>query len=189
MRSLRLAERKLFTTVHGKLEPSPVAALHSWFPLTCGLQDEALYHHSPHRWNIWETQDVSLCNYHVRNLPHIPNIPWELIKLSSGVWVFFSALSRTLTLFTAWRYKMLDFKILTYWGNVLHREHTAQFGLCLEKKYRFITMRKDVQEYPEKSAGIPAKGRDEVGTTVESWQAELTDSDRMNWKLPKPELH
>lgn len=63
---------------------------------------------------------------------------------------------------------MLDFKVLTYWGNVLHREHTAQFGLCLEKKYRFITMRKDVQEYPEKTAGIPAKGRDEVGTTVES---------------------
>lgn len=49
---------------------------------------------------------------------------------------------------------------------MLRREHIEQFSLCLEKKYRFIPARKDVQEYPEKTAGIQAKGQDEVGTTV-----------------------
>lgn len=48
---------------------------------------------------------------------------------------------------------------------MLRREHIKQLSLCLEKKYRFITTRKDVQEYPEKPASIQAKGQDEVGTT------------------------
>lgn len=60
------------------------------------------------------------------------------------------------------------FQKFIYWGNMLCREHIKQFSLCLEKKYRFITTRKDVQEYPEKTAGIQAKGQDEVGPTVYS---------------------
>lgn len=90
MGNTRLTERKLFITLHGKLEPSPATALHSLFPLVCQrMQDEALLHHSPHWWKIWETQDhLLLNNYYVRNLPHIQNILWQLIQLFSDFFLF-----------------------------------------------------------------------------------------------------
>lgn len=115
MGSMRLAERKLFTTLHGKLEPSPATALHSRFPLMCQrLQDEALYQDSPRRWKIHEIQDnLSLHNYHVRNLPHIPNILGELIKFSSFFSPILSLIQDLKTFLIAWKYRMLDFKNLS----------------------------------------------------------------------------
>lgn len=63
---------------------------------------------------------------------------------------------------------MLDFKNRSTGENAQRREHMKQLGLCLEKKYRCITTRKDVREHPEKTAAIHAKGQDEVGTAVQS---------------------
>lgn len=84
MGSVRLTERKLFTVLHGELKPSPAATQHGQLPPMCQwLQDEAPYYDSPQGWKIQEIQDsISLYNYCVRNLPHIPNILMELIKLS-----------------------------------------------------------------------------------------------------------
>lgn len=69
----------------GKLEPSPATASAQLIPTDVSTAARRDYHDGPRRWKIWEIQDnLSLYNYDVRNLPHIPHILRELIKISSG---------------------------------------------------------------------------------------------------------